>query len=51
MTCARGTSVGTLSPSPANEFVVGHGLDDKERLCCLPGNLRDIGTLAPHVYS
>jgi len=30
-----------------NEFVVGYGLDYKERY----RNLRDIGTLAPHVYS
>lgn len=30
-----------------NEFVVGYGLDYKE----LYRNLRDIGTLAPHVYS
>jgi hypoxanthine-guanine phosphoribosyltransferase len=32
---------------PANEFVVGYGLDYRERY----RNLRDIGTLAPHVYS
>lgn len=31
----------------ANEFVVGYGLDYRERY----RNLRDIGTLAPHVYS
>ena len=31
----------------ANEFVVGYGLDYNERY----RNLRDIGTLAPHVYS
>jgi hypoxanthine phosphoribosyltransferase len=30
-----------------NEFVVGYGLDSQERY----RNLRDIGTLAPHVYS
>jgi hypoxanthine phosphoribosyltransferase len=30
-----------------NEFVVGYGLDYKERY----RNLRDIGTLAPHVYT
>ena len=30
-----------------NEFVVGYGLDYKEEY----RNLRDIGTLAPHVYS
>jgi hypoxanthine phosphoribosyltransferase len=30
-----------------NEFVVGYGLDYKERY----RNLRDISTLAPHVYS
>jgi hypoxanthine phosphoribosyltransferase len=30
-----------------NEFVVGYGLDYNERY----RNLRDIGTLAPHVYS
>jgi hypoxanthine phosphoribosyltransferase len=30
-----------------NEFVVGYGLDYHERY----RNLRDIGTLAPHVYS
>jgi len=30
-----------------NEFVVGYGLDYQERY----RNLRDIGTLAPHVYS
>ena len=30
-----------------NEFVVGYGLDYNE----LYRNLRDIGTLAPHVYS
>jgi hypoxanthine phosphoribosyltransferase len=29
-----------------NEFVVGYGLDYRERY----RNLRDIGTLAPHVY-
>jgi hypoxanthine phosphoribosyltransferase len=34
-------------PSPGNEFVVGYGLDYHERY----RNLRDIGTLAPHVYS
>ena len=31
----------------ANEFVVGYGLDYREKY----RNLRDIGTLAPHVYS
>lgn len=31
----------------ADEFVVGYGLDYRERY----RNLRDIGTLAPHVYS
>ncbi|KNX39114.1 hypoxanthine phosphoribosyltransferase [Luteipulveratus halotolerans] len=31
----------------ANEFVVGYGLDFDERY----RNMRDIGTLAPHVYS
>jgi hypoxanthine phosphoribosyltransferase len=31
----------------ANEFVVGYGLDYNEKY----RNLRDIGTLAPHVYS
>ena len=30
-----------------NEFVVGYDLDYHERY----RNLRDIGTLAPHVYS
>ena len=30
-----------------NEFVVGYGLDYREKY----RNLRDIGTLAPHVYS
>ena len=30
-----------------NEFVVGYGLDYQERY----RNLRDVGTLAPHVYS
>jgi len=30
-----------------NEFVVGYGLDYRERY----RNLRDVGTLAPHVYS
>jgi hypoxanthine phosphoribosyltransferase len=30
-----------------NEFVVGYGLDYNERY----RNLRDIGTLAPHIYS
>lgn len=30
-----------------DEFVVGYGLDYKERY----RNLRDVGTLAPHVYS
>jgi len=35
-----------LSPL-GNEFVVGYGLDYNELHC----NLRDIGTLAPHVYS
>ena len=30
-----------------NEFVVGYGLDYRERY----RNLRDIGTLAPHVYA
>jgi hypoxanthine phosphoribosyltransferase len=34
-------------PSPGNEFVVGYGLDYNE----LYRNLRDIGTLSPHVYS
>ena len=47
MTSAVGTSAGTLSPFPANEFVVGYGLDYHERY----RNLRDIGTLSPHVYS
>ena len=31
----------------ADRFVVGYGLDYRERY----RNLRDIGTLAPHVYS
>ena len=31
----------------ANEFVVGYGLDYAEKF----RNLRDVGTLAPHVYS
>jgi hypoxanthine phosphoribosyltransferase len=35
-----------LGTSPANEFVVGYGLDYRERY----RSLRDIGTLAPHVY-
>jgi hypoxanthine phosphoribosyltransferase len=35
------------SADPGNEFVVGYGLDYRERY----RNLRDIGTLAPHVYS
>jgi hypoxanthine-guanine phosphoribosyltransferase len=43
----RGTSAGTLATFPGNEFVVGYGLDYRERY----RNLRDIGTLAPHVYS
>ena len=30
-----------------NEFVVGYGLDYNEKY----RNLRDVGTLAPHVYS
>ena len=30
-----------------NEFVVGYGLDYRERY----RNLRDIGTLSPHIYS
>ena len=30
-----------------NEFVVGYGLDYNERY----RNLRDVGTLAPHVYT
>jgi hypoxanthine phosphoribosyltransferase len=34
-------------PSPGNEFVVGYGLDYNE----LYRKQRDIGTLAPHVYS
>src|SRR3954454_13900010 len=34
-------------PHGGNEFVVGYGLDYNERY----RNLRDIGTLAPHVYS
>jgi len=37
----------SLRPIPGNEFVVGYGLDYHERY----RNLRDIGTLAPHVYS
>jgi hypoxanthine phosphoribosyltransferase len=32
---------------PGNEFVVGYGFDYNEQY----RNLRDIGTLAPHVYS
>jgi len=39
-----GWDAGSVS---GNEFVVGYGLDDNERY----RNLRDIGTLAPHVYS
>jgi hypothetical protein len=31
--------------------VVGYGLDYQERLYRFLGNLRDFGTLAPHVYS
>ena len=30
-----------------NEFVVGYGLDYAEKY----RNLRDVGTLAPHVYT
>jgi len=30
-----------------NEFVVGYGLDYAEKF----RNLRDVGTLAPHVYT
>ena len=41
------TSAGTLCLLLANEFVVGYGLDYHEEY----RNLRDIGTLAPHVYS
>jgi hypoxanthine phosphoribosyltransferase len=41
------TSAGTLRTFPGNEFVVGYGLDYRERY----RNLRDIGTLSPHVYS
>ena len=44
---APGTSGGTLRTFPGNEFVVGYGLDYRERY----RNLRAIGTLAPHVYS
>ncbi len=43
---ARGTSAGTLRTFSEDEFVVGFGLDYRERY----RNLRDIGTLAPHVY-
>jgi hypothetical protein len=39
--------LGRSAHFPGNEFVVGYGLDYKERY----RNLRDIGTLAPHVYS
>jgi hypoxanthine phosphoribosyltransferase len=35
------------STVPGNEFVVGYGLDYNERY----RNLRDVGTLAPHVYT
>ncbi len=40
------TSAGTLRTSLGNEFVVGYGLDYREKY----RNLRDVGTLAPHVY-
>ncbi|MEJ7795989.1 MAG: hypoxanthine phosphoribosyltransferase, partial [Nocardioides sp.] len=39
-------SAGTLRTFLGNEFVVGYGLDYREKY----RNLRDIGTLAPHVY-
>ena len=41
------TSGGTLCPFAAASSWVGYGLDFNEKY----HNLRDVGTLAPHVYS
>ena len=43
-------AIGTL-PCPGSEFVVGHGLDPQPFQGERYRNLRDVGTLAPHVYS